>query len=81
MIGKQLTGTEQMWTYYLQTWTYAYNSFANPVLTFYWHINSLDQSSVLPVFFIMSSVVLFLILQNLPVPRVCNSSYACVLPY
>ena len=32
MIGKQLTGTGQMWTHYLQTCTYAYNSFASPAL-------------------------------------------------
>ena len=33
----QLTGTEQMSSHYLQTCTYAYNSFASPAL------NSLSQ--------------------------------------
>ena len=32
MIAKQLTGTGLMWTHYLQTCTYAYNSFASPTL-------------------------------------------------
>ena len=32
MIAKQLTGTGLMWTHYLQTCTYAFNSFASPAL-------------------------------------------------
>ena len=33
MIVKQLIGTGQMWTHYLQTYKDAYNSFASPALT------------------------------------------------
>ena len=32
MHEKQDTGTEQMWTHYLQTCTYAYNNFASLAL-------------------------------------------------
>ena len=32
MIAKQVTGTGQMWTYYLQTCAYTYNSFVNSAL-------------------------------------------------
>ena len=32
MTTKQLTATGQMWTNYLKTCTYAYNSFASPAL-------------------------------------------------
>ena len=32
MIAKQLSGTGQMWTHYLQTFTIACNSFASPAL-------------------------------------------------
>ena len=32
MIARQLTGTSQMWTHYLQACSYAYNSFSSPAL-------------------------------------------------
>ena len=32
MIAKQLTGTGQMWIYYLYTFTYAYNIFVSLAL-------------------------------------------------